>query len=184
VEEHQVQVNGDWKHWKTCIDGMTPRDFLPILKLSEEDPNWKEALSQHGIDPDAPRVVCPCCKEGEKKTVVSAYTVIDHSEFTDRKGRNRSDELKLLVAKTKTFKIIRKQKEKRGVLRGLKYELSRLTKDSPNAGDSLDFIERKNLPDTIQPAPYSKVFCPSTPKEMIEYFGMGAPSYDDDDIPF
>ena len=127
---------------------------------------------------------CPACDDGDNCSVISAYTVIDHTEFEDKKGKRRKDELKLLIAKTKTFKTIKKKQKRKGSLRGIRFAVSRLTKDSPNAGDDFEIIGETKLPDKIQPAPYHLVFKPRTPKEMIDYFQLATTEYTDEDIPF
>lgn len=144
--EHQLQINGNWKNWFTC-----PGDG------------------------------CPLCASGDRPSLVAAFTVIDHSEWTDKKGKVHKDELKLYMAKTKVNKILRKMMKKKGSLRGWKCEVTRATGESPSTGDGFDFEDRITLSDDIQPPDYMELFKPKSMEDLAKVVKGEADLVDADD---
>ncbi len=126
------------------------------LKLNNSWMNWFTCLGAE----------CPLCASGDRPALVAAYTIIDHTEWTGKKGDVHKDELKLFMAKPAVNKMLRKAASKRGgSLRGFKAEVVRNTADSPNTGDSFDFEEQAQLPDDMLPPNYIELF---TPKDVAE----------------
>jgi hypothetical protein len=154
--EHQLYLSNHWKNWFRCLG-----------------------------DPDDPKAYCPVCKMGNKSAVVSAYSVIDHTEWVDKTGVTHKDELKLLVCKTQVAKILRKALVKRGgSLRGWECEISRTAADSPNTGDLFEFDKMIKLPPNIVAPNYNEVFAPKTVEELNTLLKGHSVSADDDKVRF
>jgi hypothetical protein len=165
--EHNLFLGGSWKNWFTCIEGL------------EEG------------------VMCPMCEHGDTPYLAAAYTIVDHNEWTDSKGGNHKDELKLFVCKTAVQKTLANSAVKRKGLRGWRVEVFRNTDESYNTGDQFDWEERTKLPDDLQPYDYHIILAPKSRDELISILegksrgASPASSYaqdpvdaNDDDIPF
>lgn len=115
IREHNPKINGSWDNHLTCLRG------------TGED--------------------CPACEiMGDKSAYyVGYYTVIDCSEWVDKKGNKHQYEMRLLPAKTKTLKKFARKKEQRGTLIGAKFISTREDKKSPNVGDEFEFKEQVEL---------------------------------------
>ena len=171
VCEHQVKINNNWENI-TCTKGMKVKDYYQIL--GTKDPY---VLKSEGIIDDINNfsdndsVGCVLCERSFYSFSIVPNTVIDHEGWVDKEGIQHSDVLKLLVVKNLGYSHLESQREKRGGLRGCRFEIERMTPDSPNTGDKFDFEGKIELPDDIQPAPYNEVFKPKTPRELIELIG-------------
>lgn len=109
---------------------------------------------------------------GHRASKVAAFTVIDHSEWTDKKGNVHRDELALYVVKrsSQTWGIIERQLSRNnGNLRGMKFNVSRMGDKSPGVGSFLEFESRTDL-DSIQgdwsSFNYLEILKPKTKEEM------------------
>lgn len=86
---------------------------------------------------------CPICEEGKMPSMVAVFTIIDHSEYTDRNGKTHKDQPKLLVAKRQTQKLLEYQAAKRGGIAGITFDVARIDEDQSAAvGTSFDFVEK------------------------------------------
>lgn len=92
---------------------------------------------------------CPICEGGDNPSFCGALTVIDHSEWADKKGHTHKDEVKLYIAKRKTIKLLTKLATKRGGLDGCTFDVSRTGDDAPNVGSMFDY-EGKLSPEEIK----------------------------------
>ena len=146
AEEHQMEIRGNWKNWLTCL-GSSP-------------------------DKDGKKEECPPCKIGNYPSVISAYTIIDHSVWTDKKDKEHRDELKLFVAKSKTVQILDKWLAKYNTLRGLRFDVTRRDSKAPNVGDMFIPDEVVELKDDIQPFDYEAVFKPKSAEEIKDILGI------------
>lgn len=115
IYEHNPKINGSWKNWITCLNGVS--DDIP------------------------------CCEIlGDKtKYYVGYFTVIDCSDYTDKKGNKYQYELKLLPAKIKTLKKFRRKKEERGSLVNTLFKATREDDKSPSCGDEFEFQREADL---------------------------------------
>ena len=146
--EHQLNRNGSWMNWYTCIQNCG------------ED--------EAGNTPE-----CPICAAGERPHMSFVYSIIDHSEYKSKStGEVHKDLVKLLVVKSKVHKLFQKQRQKRGELRGLRYEISRMDEKSPNSGDVLDFIERVELDPEIKPPNFLEIFAPKPISDLKALVGV------------
>ena len=97
---------------------------------------------------------CPLCLIGHDPYYVAAWTVLDRTEWKDKKGVARKDEKRLYVCKQKVMVKLAWRSEKLrsyvdektgapvypGGLRGMVFEVRRGDGKSPNTGDDFDLI--------------------------------------------
>jgi hypothetical protein len=136
LKEHQLQINGDWRNWFTCL----------------------AQLDQ----------ACPICQARLKASQTAILTVIDHSQWTDKKGKVHKDELKIFAVKTSqsAYKLLLKLHKRNEGLRGLTVNASRLGDKSAGVGDQYEVVKKVVLPVECQPLPYGTIFAPKTPREL------------------
>lgn len=146
--EHNLYLNGTWKHWFTCINGLEVE-----------------------VDGVKSKLECPLCKGGNTPYLAGAFTVIDHTQWKDKNGKNHQDEKKLFVCKSDVLKIMRKAMAKKGTLRGFKVEVTRTSDTSPGTGNQFDFEERNPLPPEVQPYNYLETMKPKTVEELLKLTG-------------
>lgn len=92
--------------------------------------------------------ICPICESGSRNPpLVSAFTVIDHSQYKDRNDNLRKDERKLFLCKRETVKRLQKLASKRDGLTGCTFDVSRIGDKAPGVGSDFDFVEKQTLPD-------------------------------------
>lgn len=123
VFEHFVQISGRWTN-------------VACLKNS-------------GGLPDQ-NVYCPLCEEqddsgGSKYRPYMGvfFSIIDHSVYVDRRGESHTNQTKVLLAKSMTSTNLLRHAQKRGGLRGVKFEVTR--SDIPTSaavGDQWEFEEK------------------------------------------
>jgi hypothetical protein len=108
------------------------------------------------------------CEAQNRPYLAEAITVIDHTEFESKVDKKKhKDEHRLFIAKTTVQKILKKARDKKKSLRGWKVEVSRTKAESPGTGDSFDFEEKTELPDTVQPPDYFVLFAPKSREELV-----------------
>jgi hypothetical protein len=141
-KEHQLNLNGSWQNWFTCLGGD-----------------------------------CPICESGSKSSTVSAYTIIDHSQWSDKRtGEVHKDELKLFVCKMGTHeKLVRKMAKQGGTLHGKTFEVSRGMGDQSAAvGDDFDFeadLDVNRLFPEAVVNDYKEIFAPKDPTFLRRVLG-------------
>ncbi len=130
----------------------------------------------------AKREPCPACAAGNTKYFATMLTVIDHSKYTDRNGKDHQYERRLFVAKGDTMKRLQRFAAKRGGLRGWQVAVSRVGEKSANVGSDFDFLSRVESiegwgasvglkPADVQPFDYEKVVAPLSADKLREIFG-------------
>lgn len=103
------------------------------LQINGSWKNWFTCKKQFGEE-------CSICEGGTYAYTAGAYTILDGSEWTDKKGAVHKDEKKLYIAKMDTLKKLKQISAKRGGLRGCVFEVTRTDGDkSPGTGDMFDF---------------------------------------------
>jgi len=129
IYEHNWKANGSWKNWATCLRGI-------------EDS-------------------CPGCEVlGENnRYYVGIYTVVDTSEWTDRRGNSHQFEINLLPAKLKTLKKFRRKNAERieagGTgLAGCLYRLARDSKEDSSVGGEAEYVRDVDMAKLFQLALY------------------------------
>lgn len=111
--EHTVEVNGKWQNY-VCPEQTNP---------------------QGGE-------VCPLCKSGDRPSLISLFTVIDHRGFERKDGTKVPFSKKLLAVKPQVMEILAKQAVKRKGLIGCTFEVSRVGAQASSVGDVWDFVEK------------------------------------------
>lgn len=103
------------------------------LQINGSWKNWFTCKKQFGEQ-------CSICDGGTYAYTAGAYTILDGTEWTDKKGTVHKDEKKLYIAKMDTLKKLKQMSAKRGGLRGCVFEVTRTDGDkSPGTGDMFDF---------------------------------------------
>jgi len=157
------------------------------LNLNGSWRNWFTSLKSLNQE-------CPLEKAGFKPYYVGMFTIIEHTPWTDSKGVEHKDNVKLFPAKTSTLKRLRRQVDKNGDLKGCTYTIFRTDEDkSPAVGDEYTFIESIEVA-TLYPEAkvfeYEDLFSPSTKEELAKIVGVSdnvnevVKSDTDVDVPF
>ncbi len=150
----------------TFLDGnLTEDGLLDIVMYYEHQvylngkwTNWFVCTSE-----DEP---CPVCEGGDTPALVGALTVIDHSEYEDKQGKNHKHEKRLFVAKRQTIKQLQELATKRGGLAGCTFDVSRTGDKSASVGNMFDFTEK--VPKAKLKKKYKDV-SPFDYEEVIQY---------------
>lgn len=165
--EHSLKINGKWGHFFTCR-----------AEFSE----------------------CPLCESpslNSKPSYVCAYTVIDHTGYTDKDGKEHKNVKRLLVVKPRVMdKLARRKQSMEGDLTLGCFEVSRDSADECSTGEDFSFLKRLTVeeltkvmpqglknPDGssmtaeqwLQPFDYMKLFAPKSVEELRSIAGTGAP---------
>lgn len=115
IHEHNPKMNGHWRNWMTCLKGI-----------------YDEA-------------VCCSVLGANTRYYVGYFTVVDCSEWTDKKGNKYQYEIKLLGAKLKTLKKLRRKRDDRGSLIGCLFHTYREDSQSPSVGDEFEFKREADM---------------------------------------
>lgn len=123
----------------TFVDGsLNPDNTLNALMYREHmtqvGGEWTQFVCVSDVEP------CPLCEDGDDPSLVAVLTVIDHREYTSKKGVKYKDTQKLFVMKMGTYQQLSKLAAKRGGLAGWRVDVSRTGDKSPNVGDVFDFV--------------------------------------------
>lgn len=111
---------------------------------------------------------CPLCAAGSKKSFITVFSVIDHTEWTDKKGVVHKDEVKFYAVKLTALKLLRKLAVKNGGLVGCKFDVSRTGAMSPSTGSHLDLVEKYDSLAAVAKA-YGVEAKPLNYEEVIQY---------------
>jgi hypothetical protein len=126
---------------------------------------------------------CPICEQADHyPSLVSLFTVIDHTKWKDKNGKVHRHERKLFVAKRDTLKRLQKQATKRGGLAGWRVTIGRTGDRSPETGTDFEWIEQHDLDElartlklpaeTVTPFDYDEVIHYYTADELRD-LGFG-----------
>lgn len=177
AEEERRNTDRLYRFWMPT--GTTTRivfldDQPPIfeehqLQIGGDWKNWFTCLKQFGK-------TCPHCEAKSYAYTAGAYTIIDGTEWTDKKGNKHVNEKKLFIAKIDTLKKLKQMSAKRGGLRGCVFEVSRTGDKSPGTGDMFDFEKKMTEEELLaafggkekkghEPADYDTIFAPKDAEE-------------------
>lgn len=118
IYEYNVNINGEWGNYFTCVREKTQKD--PFAKYSD--------------------------RLQMKRTYMGFLTILDCTKYTDKTGKVRHYTKKLLPVTSKTLEKIATWKSKKGSLVGLKYDVTRSNNDkSEKIGDDWQFAEKVDL---------------------------------------
>lgn len=87
---------------------------------------------------------CPVCESGNNSSYVMVGTVISHKKFTDKDGKEHTNQKQLYVARGRARQKLVRQIEKRdGDLTFCVYEMARGTSQTEaSVGEDMEFIKR------------------------------------------
>lgn len=189
-EEIEARMSSFVNRFWLPVDGEAKIVFLddepPIIeehqiKIDGDWRNWFTCLRLVGES-------CPICESTESRPyTVGFYTVLDMSEWTDRRGNTHKNELKLLPAKFKTLQQLKKLSAKRGSLKGACFEVYRTTKDSPNTGDVFDFVDKMSKEEILElnpnatPFDYAEILEPKSASEILAVLKKATKDSHDED---
>ena len=120
---------------------------------------------------------CPLC-EIKQPSLVYAFTIIDHREWTDKNDKTHAHERKLFICKGETYKRLSKIASRREGLTGCTFEVGRLGDKSESVGNDFDFIEKLSLKQLRKkygmeksgPSENNKVCLPYEYEDVIKYY--------------
>jgi hypothetical protein len=134
---------------------------------------------------------CPLCDAGYKSTYVCAYTIIDHSSYTTKKGDVLKNQKKLLVLRpTVINKLARRRESCGGDLTYCVFSFARDKKEECRTGEDIQFVKRLKVSDVLKfkpkdskmtdeewlkPFNYRELFAPKSIEELRRLAGMPAP---------
>lgn len=163
---------------RSPFDYKLPFSFLEHnVDMGKANGGWKNWFTCLGK-------VCPICKSGSQPYLASAYTIIDHGEWSDNSGNVHKDEIKLFVCKSQVQKQLRRLAEVKDGLRGWRVDVTRTGDKSANTGDSFLPLERTDPGDDVQPFDYRVLFKPRSLEELKDLFGGDMGSSSDDNVRF
>lgn len=133
--------------------------------------------------PDQP---CPLCEAGSGAYLAFAFTVIDHTPYTYKKGQKAGQTVertkRLYVAKPATFKQLQYMSQKNGGLAGLTIDVARMGDDkTPGVGNTFTVVQKNSLAELqgaygemAVPADYAKEIVYKSAEELLK-LGLGKP---------
>jgi hypothetical protein len=115
--EHQYEANGTFYNYTPCL---------------EKNKAGSESLGKR----------CPLCRAKNYAYFVGQFSIIDlDNKWTDKKGKEHVNEVKLYAAKTDVLKKLLRRKEKKVSLVGIKFEVARGGKKDFLTGSDFDIVE-------------------------------------------
>ena len=143
---------------------------------------------------------CPLCRMGNNAYLASAWLIIDHSVWQDRDGNTHQDELRLFVAKSRVGSRLKRIREKKGTLRGLRVEAFRSERMAANTGDQFTVEEAysdsnlkklgwwpteddENYNGTLRREVWAELFAPKDKADLTAIVSRIADEEDDEDAP-
>ncbi len=130
----------------TFLDGELNEDgFLELITYNQHtfqhNGNWVDYVCVSDEEP------CPLCEASKPSTLVSIFSVFDHTVFTKKDGEVINGSIKLFIAKRATVKILQKIASKRGGLAGCTFDVSRTGEKSASVGTLFDYTEKEDVQD-------------------------------------
>jgi len=118
---------------------------------------------------------CPLCEQGDTPSLVAVFSIIDHTQFTDREGKVRKDEPRLYVVKRETFRLLQNKATKKGGLKGWTVDVSRIGEKAANVGNDFDFVKHTDTLG-VKPFNYEEIFVYLDATKLRE-LGFGTQGY-------
>jgi hypothetical protein len=119
IYEHNAKINGHWRNWHTCLQGM-----------HEECPSC-EQLGE------------------KARYYIGYVTVVDLSLWVDKRGNKFQYELKFLGGKLSTLKKWKRKVSDFGGLTGKRVRIHRDSSDDPNTGGEFEVLSPVKDPDKL-----------------------------------
>lgn len=153
--------------------------------------NWETCIS------DISEEDCPPCEAGHKYSYNCAFSIIDLTKYTDKKGNKVTASKKLLILKAGARNKVLKQKERRdNDLAHCVFDVTRFTKKECSTGEDFEFLKRatadelkelcpagENPDEWLTPFNYLEMFQPKSAEELRKLVGV-APPVGSEDVPF
>lgn len=139
---------------------------------------------------------CIICDElNDKPYTVGFYTVLDLREYTNKKGEQVKNTIKLFAPKFKALQMIKRYSQKRGGLGLWVCDISRSSAEAFNVGDTFDFEEQttwdavKQLNADAEVLDYASLLAPKTNDELAKLLKTNTENNvdigeDEDDVAF
>lgn len=129
--------------------------------------------------------VDPLQEAGQEPYLAQAFTIIDHTEYTDKEGKVHKHRKKLLVAKRRSMKQLQKLATRQGGLKGCTFIVTRTGDKAVNIGDMYDFdskstmkelkealvedgVKEEDVADLVSPADYEAELTYYTADELVK----------------
>ncbi len=116
---------------------------------------------------------CVICDElRDTPSTVGFYTILDLSEYTNKKGEIVKNRIKLFTPKFKALQVIKRHSQKRGGLELCVYDVYRSSAESFNVGDDFQYEtkttwdEVKKLNPDAEPFNYAELLAPKSDAEL------------------
>lgn len=132
--------------------------------------NWNNFVTCLGL-----RNGCPFCEGGHEPDRVTIFTVIDLSEWTDKRGVVHKNEKKILAVKTQAAKLLMDKKKSWGGLQNKLVKIRRTGDKDAASGSDFELMMRDgkvlqpNLTafKDLTPFDYMKLFAPMSKDDLI-----------------
>lgn len=153
IEEQQAQKGKMWRFWLekgesaavTFVDGfLTDKGILDCFMYREHSLMLNGKWGNHFVC-TSEQEPCPICEVGDNPSLVGVFTIIDHREYTSKKGDKFTDTPRLFVAKRGTLKQLQQLASKRDGLAGCTFDVSRMGEQAAAVGDVFDFTEKQEV---------------------------------------
>lgn len=129
--EHNIEINGKWGNFETCVSGK--KDGKCQCYLCSPRMRGVQKIS---------------------KSFIGAFTVIQTTPWKVKKGKNKGkivrNSKQLFCAKHRALKVLKKKLERTGILVGAEYNAYRPDKDAPNTGTDFEFIRSVVDPEWVK----------------------------------
>lgn len=140
---------------------------------------WTNFVSCCEDEPD------PLMEAGEQPYAAQAFTVIDHTPYTSKDGKEYKHTKKLFVCKKSTMELLQKIATKNGGLKGLHLSVTRTGNMKPNVGDFFhveesfspeelidilveDGVKKDDAAKMVEPADYEEQLTYYTAEELVK----------------
>lgn len=120
--EHNLFLNNQWNNYFVCPEKTNPE-------------------SGHK---------CPICESGDKPSLITVFTIIDHRTFKGKNDKVYTNTRKILAAKPITFELLNKIALKRGGLAGCTFDVSRIGDKAAAVGSMFDFTSKEEDLDVLR----------------------------------
>ncbi len=198
VKQAAAEKNRAFRFWMpdgaekeiTFLDGDLTEDGLLDIVMYYEHQIFMNGAWTNWFVCTGEQEPCPICEGGDTAALVGAFTIIDHSEWKDKKGVKHKDEKKLFVAKRPSIKQLQVLATKRKGLAGCTFDAFRTGDQAAAVGNVFDFTEKQKLKvikkkysmEDVEPYDYEDVIQYMEAKELRKLgFGSLAVGEDDED---
>jgi hypothetical protein len=146
--EHQVQLHGNWRNWFTCLE--STGKACPLCEWNKEHNQFKRYKAMF-------------------------FSIIDTTEFVDKRGNKRKNLKKILCAKRGVAEIIKRKylarfEEGEGI-RGAMFKVYRTNDDkSSSVGEDYEFVKMVDLSglEDSEPHDWAEVLRPESLDTCVE----------------